>query len=163
MGPDDLELASAVRTILAGTPAELAVRGRAELRLARAVCEQLGDYRPPVPPSLPSGFAGKSAEEICAEARRDPAFAANFGAYRNLVLLHEETCAKRLEVLRSTARVLIRHGETVQNPQISAWLEQLSGFVVHVWRLDLNLGRDRGWSLRVSRKYHLLPIAWRYV
>lgn len=123
-------------------------------------------YGPPEPPKLLDGLRGRTFESL-REACSAPnsAYARQFGIFRNAVLLHEEQCAQRLDVLRSTAQLLTRLREGAREPQrLTAMLEQLASFVAQRWRLDLPLDDvpgHRGWSLRVSRRYDLLPPTWR--
>lgn len=124
-------------------------------------------YLPPRAPCMLDSLRGQTLEalrdRIGGESPQNQAFARQFGEYRNVVLLHEETCARRLDVLRGTAQTLERLVAGARDPdRLRGMLTTLAEFVAARWRVDLPLGPvDRGWSLRVSRRYDLLPPTWR--
>lgn len=133
-------------------------------RVALDVCKSVGaHYGPPEPPQPISGLSGMSLEVLRGKLRDDSSFARIFGQNRASILEHEEKCARRLDVLRSTAATLVRLAQKAEDPsRLHAMLDELGTFVAHRWRIDINLDTsDRDWSLRVSRRYDLLPPSWR--
>jgi len=155
-----LGLSDAIRTILGGSGRE---RDVALYRVAEDVLATLGEFYAPsrAAPVVPEPLRGISSESL-RERVREPAIAFMFGTFRNLVLEHEENAARKLEVLRSTARTLLRLRDGAHAPEkLDGMVHALGSFVLSAWGKDLDLSADRAWSLRVSRRYDLLPTAWR--
>jgi hypothetical protein len=162
MQADDtcLALSDAIREILGS---DGRARDVALYRVCQDVCETLGVYyaRPVPVPVLPEAFRGVSTESLRQQVQT-PAIGFSFGIFRNGVLEFEGTCARRLEVLRSTARTLLRLRDQAHSPEkLDRMLDAVGSFVHSVWGVDLDLTGDRAWSLRVSRRYDLLPVSWR--
>lgn len=144
-------------------------RNRALWRVAQEVLKHLdAHYRYPSPePSMPPSYRGATVESIQRAASADgpigSAYAMAFGAYRNSILEFEGLCARRLDVLRGTARTLLKLREVAGAEHADPMLQHLADFVARHWRVDLGLDADRDWPLRVARRYDLLPPSWRYV
>lgn len=158
---DAFAVSDLVRDVLQGSGRK---RDVALFHVCRDVVETLDFYyAPPGPvPALPDALRGVSFPGLCELVREKPAVAFIFGTFRNLVLEHEETCARRLEILRSSVRTLLRLRELAHDAaRINAMLTEIGAFVSEVWRRDLDVSGDRDWSLRVSRRYDLLPRSWR--
>lgn len=156
-----LQLPDAIGRIL-GRPGS--DRDRALLEVCDDVLESLGEhYVKPLPePRLPEAFRGISREQLSNQVHASGAIALAFGQWRNAVLSHEEQCARKLEVLRSTARTLLRLRDQAPEPEaFDAKLDRLFNHVAAVWRCDLDTGSNRDWSLRLARRYDLLPAALR--
>lgn len=124
-------------------------------------------YLRPRPPPIPDPLRGATLETLRTKLR-DPAgnptaYGKTFGDFRNAVLMHEETCAQRLDVLRGTAKLLERLSTvTTDLARIQRMQTDLAAFLAQRWGIDLPLGSiDRAWPLRVSRRYDLLPPTWR--
>jgi hypothetical protein len=163
MQADDtcLALSDAIREILGS---DGRARDVALYRVCQDVCETLAWFygRPTPVPAVPDAFRGISAESLRQQVLAAPAIGYSFGIFRNAVLEYEGTCARRLEVLRSTARTLLRLRDQAHDPaKLDRMLDAVGSFVHGVWGLDLDLSADRAWSLRVSRRYDLLPPPWR--
>jgi hypothetical protein len=156
-----LKLADIIRDVMRSTGR---TRDVALFRTSQDVVETLAlHYAVPTNvPSVPDALRGLSVETLRERVREQPAIAFLFGTFRNDVLEYEETCARKLEVLRGTARNLLRLRDLAHTPTlIESLLSQLGSFVHSAWGRDLDVSADRGWSLRVSRRYDLLPRAWR--
>lgn len=123
-------------------------------------------YAPPDPPRPLDSLRKLGFEALRSRvAEPDGVFARSFGNFRHAVLTHEETCARRLAVLRSTALTLSRLEAVAHDPaRIAGMLAQLARFVAERWRVDMPLDdapSHRTWALSVSRRYDLLPPSWR--
>ena len=137
-------------------------RDRALWKSAEDVLRSLDEFylRPPAPP-VPARLRGATTDSIRREALSDPAFALTFGQFRLAVLTHEERSARRLEVLRGTARTLIRLRDLAGAERVDPMLQHLADFVQRAWGFDLDLDAGRDWALNVSMRHDLLPPSWR--
>jgi hypothetical protein len=148
--------------ILSGTERE---RDVALYRICEDVLRCLeSSYLPPREPPRMIGLAGLSVEELRDKCDKDPKFAYGFGVFRDSVLNYEGDAARRLETLRSTARTLERLlVKSTDRERVQSMLYRLGEFMAARWRCDLDLSGGRDWSLRMVRRYDLLPVAWRYL
>lgn len=158
--PDELRAhADRAQRAAAGGAGDLAALGLAE-SVVRSLAAAYGPPRPE--PVCPAGIRGISLDELRRKIRESGGFAGVFGDYRDLVLRHEESCARRLAVLCGTANTLLRLRDThPERERLDTLLDELGRFVYAAWGVDLDLAADRGWPLRAGRRYDLLPVAWR--
>lgn len=154
--PQRLALPDAICRILGGIGVE---RDRALLEVCEDVLTSLGEHyaRPPWRDPVPEPFRFTPRELLAARLADNAGLARLFGEWRDLVLTYEGQCARRLEVLRSTARTLLRLREQAPDPPgFDAGLDQLFGFVLDAWGCDLDVGPSRDWTQRQTRRFDLL-------
>jgi hypothetical protein len=96
-------------------------------------------------------------------------FSLALGGYRAQVTELEALSAQRLAVLCSTVRTLCklsdRTTDTSTLDRIEGMLSRLASHLALAWRIEppapaIDL---RTWTVQVTRRYDLLPRAWRYV
>lgn len=152
--------ADVVAAILTSDNAE---RDRALWRSTLDVLRVLDEHytQPRNLPTVPTLLRGATRESI-QQRRDDPGFALAFGQFRFSVMAYEEQSARRLEVLRGTARTLLRLRDHAPE-RVDEMLQHLADFVAREWRLDLGLDAGREWALRVTMRFDLLPPSWRDV
>lgn len=135
------------------------------------VAKHLADYRP-------RGFRGAELSQLetawvngmlhrrldIASVREEASnHPKTFGMYRTSVLDHEASEAARLGVLlwaMETLKKLVDSGVEV-SPKLTG---AIGDFVAHQWRVtEIPFGGDlRTAAIKATRRYDLLPKAWRY-
>lgn len=162
MGPDEPDLSRLVPRILGENPRD---RDVALYRLAQSVCAKLEVfYAKPKAPPRPRTLENLDVEQLLPRIRSESGdFGRTFGEFRDFVLQHEAQAARRLEGLRTVAKVLDRLlGRAEPAEPVRELLDGLAAFVVREWGLDLDLGNpERDWAMRRVRRYDLLPVSWR--
>jgi hypothetical protein len=139
-------------------------------KLAVELCDVLstGAYHPARFPARPYVLEDKTFAQVEASLP-NAEFALALGGYRAQVTELEALSAQRLIVLCSTVRTLDKLSKRTSDPdtleRIEGMLARLAGHLALAWRLEPPaLAIDlRTWTVQVTRRYDLLPRAWRYV
>ena len=86
-----------------------------------------------------------------------------FGWWRAHVTELEALNAGRLQTLAATLQTLADlHHRSSHPEQVNGRIAELGDFVERVWRTSIPMGGDiRAWSVRITRRYDLLPRDWR--
>jgi hypothetical protein len=137
-------------------------------RVAGELLAQLEQWVPVAMPDMPLELENvHSGEQLELLLEKQPALAAIFGRYRASVTEYEAKNAGRLLTLASTVRTLAalraRQPDLAALPASARMLERMCAHITLRWRvkvpsdaLDL-----RRWSSSITRRYDLLPRAWR--
>lgn len=137
-------------------------------RLALELCDSLDAYVPPRFPARPFVLEGKTFAEVEASLS-NAGFALAVGGYRAAVTDLEATSAQRLSVVCSTIRSLLGLGYRTEDlptlERIDAMLTRLAAHLALAWNVEVPPQHAdlRTWSVAATRRYDLLPRAWRYV
>lgn len=151
-------------------------RDAAQWKACAEVVRSLEAYRPAgfrAPPGWHQGDeraldgVRRGQQDIEALRGAAEAVAGSFARWRLAVWDHEAAEAAKLEVIVWVARTLSRLRDEQPNAQavIDRLMVAIGDLVVDGWRLgNLPLQGDyRQWAIRSTRRYDLLPKAWRYV
>jgi hypothetical protein len=139
-------------------------------KLALELCDVLstGAYHPARFPAQPYVLADKTFAQVEASLP-NVEFANVLGGWRAQVTELEALSAQRLIVLCSTVRTLLKLGDRTSDPstleRIEGMLARLASHLALAWRIEPPaLAIDlRTWTVQVTRRFDLLPRAWRYV
>jgi hypothetical protein len=129
---------------------------------------QTGAYHPPRFPAPPYELEGKTFAIVEASVA-NASFALVFAAWRVVVTDLEAQSAQRLLVLASTQRSLRVLSQRTSDEQtlshIDSMLSRIASHLVIAWRIEPPHARVdlRAWSVQATRRYDLLPRAWRYL
>jgi hypothetical protein len=144
---------------------------------ACAVVEALDSWAPAAFPDFPPVLDQRPLSEIqnalntAGHADADPLtrmVAASFALYRHEVLNVEAANAGRLTVVAGALSRLFELAETAEHAETRALVDEMIGhFEAHVrarWNTAFPRHASvRDWPILVTRRYDLLPIAWRYL
>lgn len=138
-------------------------RGAARDLAAWRVCETVGEliehYRPMPFPGMSSALRDVDAERL----ERDDSLRQLFCEWRAAVTYREDQNAGRLTVLVSCLRDLTdlraRAADDLAAARVDELAEPLQHVLAGAWRVDMPSaqGNLRAWSIRVCRRYDLLP------
>jgi hypothetical protein len=162
--PDPMDLAC---ELVKSTHAE---RDLVLFKLALELCDVLstGAYHPARFPARPYVLEDKTFAQVEASLP-NAEFALALGGYRAQVTELEALSAQRLIVLCSTVRTLFKLSDRTTDPstleRIEGMLARLASHLALAWRIEppgqtIDL---RTWTVQVTRRYDLLPRAWRYL
>jgi hypothetical protein len=151
-----------------------------DIRVAqwRACCEVLATleaYRPVEFDAFPSLLLAPDGSMLApadvADRVKDPRTEAAtplgvlFGWWRAHVTDVEARNAGRLQTLAQTLQTLADlHDKAIDQTPVHERIAELGQFIEDTWRTAVPLSGDiRGWAVRITRRYDLLPRAWREI
>lgn len=119
------------------------------------------DERPPLLDHLTPGDIAERGFD--AKGERATPLGVVFGSWRAHVTETEACNAARLQTLAGTLQTLADlHRRSTHPERVAARMATLGAFVEGAWGTAIPLSGDlRAWAARITRRYDLLPRAWR--
>lgn len=128
----------------------------------RRLSEPRDDRGVPVHPGSVNHLRGADVEDIVPQLS-DPSLARDFASWRAAVSDMEASNARRLSVLSWCARALTEMRARSTAPEkVDKMTFLFADWIAKEWSTDVPLTGDlRAWTSRATRRYDLLPRAWR--